>query len=292
MSAFCKPGFVVNVLDSHGKRIREFGENGQRTIRMPFDNEYIIQMKNTTKGRAYVRIEIDGTDALSGRKLILPPGETKDLERFLEDDTKKGRRFKFVTSGDPGVSDPTARENGLVRVIFEPEILPDSSVRYTYENLILRDATFGSSGSIINAGASGSVVNTAYACTSSVAPGTSTNHFPISESSAGCTFDLGRHLSTSDVGATAAGSTSHQRFTQSNEYFPTTTPVTIDVWIRGPKVETQDYPYRLTGVGAQMCVMHNAVPGCAPVPLGFVESAEMTPTHLVIKIPVAHVSCG
>lgn len=247
MAAWEAPGFVALVVGPDGKPIREFNEEGKRTVRVPFGTEYKLRFKNKTNARAYVRVEIDGMDALSGKKLIMEPNCSKDLERFLEGDNSKGRKFQFVTAGNAGVSDPSSGENGLVRVIFEPEAtVVVTTVIGSAGGLVTKPAYDGwSSGSGILRGAN---IGGTYMSCSNAAPSsgtfTSSNNVNI-----GATLDCmsmpaptnvqeAATKSYKDVGATAAGSVSGQQFLDTNEYFPTLLPVTLDLWIRGPKVET------------------------------------------------------
>lgn len=243
MAAWEAPGFVALVVGPDGKPIREFNEEGKRTVRVPFGTEYKLRFKNKTSARAYVRVEIDGMDALSGKKLIMEPNCSKDLERFLEDDNSRGRKFQFVTAGSAGVSDPTSGENGLVRVIFEPESIPVVTASLSSAGFTTTAASGGWSGGGILRGAS---VGGAYMCnTTNSADGAAfSSNSCIINLPANVQIDTSKlhsghaTLPKTDAGATAAGSESVQKFQDTNEYFPTLVPVTLDLWIRGPKVET------------------------------------------------------
>jgi hypothetical protein len=251
MSAWEK-GFVAVILDSNGKPIREFNEGENRTVRVPFDSEYILRFKNTTDARAYVRIEIDGMDVLGGKRLILPAKTTKDLERFLEGDNTKGRKFKFVTAGGPGITDPTSAENGLIRVIFEPEsvvttlLMTTGSLGVTAPCMssgILRGGS-----DLVNTGILGSVIGTAYNCSeASISSAVNTGAIQPTTTTNMCLDRDGnshkKMARRTDIGATSTGSASGQRFTDSNEWFPTLAPIQIDIWMRGPKVVDEPKPF-------------------------------------------------
>ena len=116
-------GFVVSVLQNN-KPIREFNNCGERVARIPFDSEYKLRLKNKTKVRALVEIDIDGTDILDGSRLILKAGDTVDLERFV-DDSYEGRKFKFMSlekgAAIGKIQDPTSVDNGLIEVRFYKE---------------------------------------------------------------------------------------------------------------------------------------------------------------------------
>jgi hypothetical protein len=235
-------GFVAVVLDSTGKPIRELNENNQRTVRLPFGSEYRLRLKNNTGSRAWALIDIDGMDALSGSKLLLRPGQTLDVERFLEGDNNKGARFKFVEAGSAGVTDPTSGENGRIRVTFEPEYVwpvtfttsytpPGATCGGTYTTLS------GSGGTITAKG-----LNLSANCVSSNSAGLATSgSCYINNASIGATNAT--NSVASELGATVQGSQSNQAFQDTAESFSTTTPVIIDIWMRGPKVEVEA-PYK------------------------------------------------
>lgn len=115
-------GFVVSVIHN-GKPVREFqGEDGIRSCILPFDSEYALRLKNNTGDTALVTVSIDSTPVVVGGELVLSPGGSVDLERFVNahEVGGSGRRFKFVSLASPDVQDPTNAENGLVFVTFRP----------------------------------------------------------------------------------------------------------------------------------------------------------------------------
>ena len=72
-----------------GKVLRE---NGSKVL-LPFGSEYSLMFKNLNSTRAVISVEIDGSDVLSDSRLILNPNESMDLERFLNENSRK---FKFI----------------------------------------------------------------------------------------------------------------------------------------------------------------------------------------------------
>jgi hypothetical protein len=239
MAAWSAPGFVAVIVGQDGKTIVEQNEEDKRTVRVPFGTEYKLRFKNTTKARAYVRVEIDGMDVLSGKKLIMEPNCTKDLERFLQGDNLKGKKFQFVSANSAGVTDPTASENGLIRVIFEPEAVTTVTTSTHIGGGFITSPAYGGNGGSpilrgmamgLNTGALSSFSNaapsgTAYVCNSNAALSDASN------------FHIGTQAMPADLGATAAGSTSEQQFQDTNEFFHTLPPVTLDIWMKGLKVE-------------------------------------------------------
>jgi hypothetical protein len=232
MMAFAKPGYVVSVVDSSNKPIREFMENGVRVARIPFSSEYKVRLKNTTNKRCYAEVEIDGMkiDA-EARRLVFGADQEIDLERFV-DSMKTGQRFKFVSSGDSQVQDPTSKENGKIKVTFYPEKIYPYATSWTTtvsspqpwwggHSGILRSYTNSSAGN----GGMGTVC--------------STNAFHMRGAVEGnaANVQLDSCMVTKDAGATVGGSTSSQEFKLSNESFFTETPVVIEIQLRGPSRE-------------------------------------------------------
>lgn len=263
MAAWEAPGFVAVVIGSDGKPVREFNEGGKRTARVPFGTEYKLRLKNTTNARAYVRVEIDGMDVLSGSKLILRAKSSMDLERFLEHNNYSGRKFQFVTANHPGVSDPSSGENGLVRVIFEPEyVCLSGSITFTSGHGTLTGPYIPNVGMGVQPG----IINTCYMNNSGAQGGggaggtaqggagatvgsSSTLNVQACANSANTVLtsngagNLSWNASCStnslpkDLGATAAGGHSNQGFVDTNEWFSTLSPVFVDIWMKGPKAE-------------------------------------------------------
>lgn len=107
--------FVVAV-KTGGKYLREKDDH---TVRLPFGSEYSLLLKNLDSRRAVVKVEIDGVDVLNGRRLIVEPNSRQELERFLDDDLKEGRRFRFIQKTKEIVEHRGDRlEDGIIRVEY------------------------------------------------------------------------------------------------------------------------------------------------------------------------------
>lgn len=99
--------------------LREFGDK----VYVPFGSEYKILIKNENSVRAQVRVTVDGQDATEGVSLIVRPGQSMDLERFIKNQNlNEGNKFKFIERTAKvekhrgiGISD------GLIRVEFQYE---------------------------------------------------------------------------------------------------------------------------------------------------------------------------
>jgi len=108
-----KDGFVLSIMRD-GRPLRESG----RTVRMPFDSEYKIRLKNKLGKSCKARVTIDGTPVSQLGDFVISSWGTLDLERFVNDSLNKGKKFKFVSAKSGEVQDPTNSDNGLIRVEF------------------------------------------------------------------------------------------------------------------------------------------------------------------------------
>lgn len=109
--------FVICILQDRSP-VREI--NG--TVSLPFHSDYKVRLKNKHNYlRAKARVWIDGRKVSNIGDIILNPGQTLDLERFLDNDLGSGNKFKFVPLSDRRVNDPTDPENGRVKVEFYRE---------------------------------------------------------------------------------------------------------------------------------------------------------------------------
>jgi hypothetical protein len=256
---------------------------------------------------------IDGRYILGkpSAKLIMRPGETVDLERFI-DKMDEGDAFKFVSAlAGAGVQDPTSGENGRVQIIFEPEKMPVVTTS-TFHGVvyttaapggwgggggILRSMSVGARGSSMGGGSGGvgglssleasmntsnagmggggGVVNSCYhvgamgggANTASASMGANTasasmGAATLTSSNSALIPDFAADAIPTDLGATVHGSKSFQKFENSQEWFLTSAPVTLDIWMRGhvemsvSKVFTLNLrasPPRFDGPGISLC---------------------------------------
>lgn len=107
-----KNNFVLCV-KHNGQILREEKE----IVRIPFNEEYSLLFKNLDNRKALVSVYIDGKDVLNGRQLIIHANSTMELERFLNDDLNKGRRFRFIKMSDKIIEHRGNQiEDGIIRV--------------------------------------------------------------------------------------------------------------------------------------------------------------------------------
>lgn len=107
---------IITIVDSNKKTIRELESEKQTKGRkckvfLPFDTEYQFYIKNNNDRRIKLDIEIDGS-LISDNGFIINSYQTCYLERFLNSNEK----FKFVKASHEAVSDPTNRENGIIKI--------------------------------------------------------------------------------------------------------------------------------------------------------------------------------
>ena len=115
-------GFVVSII-KNGEVLRE---NNNHEVFLPFGSEYKIRLRNKNRNKkATASIRIDGTNVLSGNRIIIPENDYVDLERFCVDgNLSSGNKFKFVDVNGPErhkVQDPSSELNGLIEVSFYEE---------------------------------------------------------------------------------------------------------------------------------------------------------------------------
>lgn len=215
--------FVLCVLHD-GSPVREI--NGQVSI--PFHSEYKVRLKNKHSYlRAKARVWIDGRKVSGLGDFILKPGETLDLERFLDESLSSGNRFKFVPLSDKKVNDPTDPENGIVKVEFyreydflngwkittiTPPVKPvqpwEGSGPYWDDNTSGRKFHVGSG--------RGTCSSMTYTCNTSLLSN-AVNHVS----------------SPAAAGATVEGSVSNQNFTYGDDFLTELLPVTLTLRLKG-----------------------------------------------------------
>jgi hypothetical protein len=93
-------------------------------VRLPFNSEFSVLLKNLNTTRAAVRVFIDDTDVLNSSRLIIDPNEDCELEGFLNGNDVT-HRFKFIEKTEQ-ISDYRGDRagDGIVRVEFEFEQKP------------------------------------------------------------------------------------------------------------------------------------------------------------------------
>ena len=271
MMAF-QNGFVVSVVKDK-KVFRESAEDGNRTVRLPFNSEYSLRIQNKNRVRAYAKVTIDGTDVHNG-KILLSPNSSIDLERFvLDGDLNKGRKLKFVSAGHSDVQDPTSKDNGIIEVVFEKEV----EHIFTTSGMGTANIKLGGTGTLT----SNSLGGILRGCSAKNIGSAGVEGSTFQLDSSNYSMDLCRE--TSDRGATVEGGNSNQQFSECNDWFQTCLPVSIKIQLRGLK-EKKTWSFRNVPEG--FIVAHN------DTRLSLVEEVSINATHLVIKIPISQVSIG
>lgn len=109
----------VSVTISGASRVSTVGDNV--TVSLPFEEEYTVNLCNHhDRLRALVTVHIDGRPA-TGKGLILVPGETVALERFIDDDLQRGSRFLFIEAPARAGNDAGSM---LITVQYERDTAP------------------------------------------------------------------------------------------------------------------------------------------------------------------------
>ena len=107
-------GFIT-VIKCRGKILRE--KDG--VIYLPFDENYSIYMKNLRTKKVLVKISIDGDLAAS---LIIKGNSEVNLKRFVDDNLKKGPRFKFIQKTSENIEKiGDSIEDGIIRLEYRFE---------------------------------------------------------------------------------------------------------------------------------------------------------------------------
>ena len=105
--------FVVSV-KCRNEFLREIEKD---TVKLPFDSEYSIYLKNLNSKKCQVSIDIDGRGI--GRDIIIDPNASIELERFTDGSMEGGDRFKFIEKTKEEVARRGDRgEDGIIRVKY------------------------------------------------------------------------------------------------------------------------------------------------------------------------------
>ncbi len=110
---------LIACVKAGGKVLREQGEN----VFLPFGSEYTLWFKNEHTRKVQINVEIDGTDVLFNKSLIVNAGETADLKGFVRDMVgEDNRAFKFITKTQE-ISDFRGDkiEDGLIKITYQFE---------------------------------------------------------------------------------------------------------------------------------------------------------------------------
>ncbi len=240
--------FVLAVL--HNGRVLRESNSG--TVHIPFNAEYKVRLKNKHSFlRAKARVSIDGRAASNLGDFILQPGETLDLERFLDHSMTDGKRFKFVPLSDGRVADPTDHENGFIKVEFYRELerrpLPKpqprvSRCRPSWNYDVNEHLTWNNPSSYthtivdVEIPTKGSFLNNTTLVSNSVVP------------------------TTGEAGATIEGSRSGQQFVYGDTFQTEAYPVTLTLRLRG--IERSRWEYDVDGRPRPQKRKIKFCPGC------------------------------
>jgi hypothetical protein len=114
-----------------GERVVSMDKGDTICVKVPFDTEYSISLKNDDSyRRCLVNIIIDG-QAVTDDGLILRTGETVDLERFISGNLQQGKRFKFVEKSTAEADGRRPRkQDGLLLVTVQYEQPGKRMIRY------------------------------------------------------------------------------------------------------------------------------------------------------------------
>jgi hypothetical protein len=212
---------LVVALKSQNKILREFKD----TVYCPFGSEYSIFIKNLNTVRCLVSVYIDGTDISEGTSFIIKPNDSIDLERFVKNgNMESGNKFKFIerTSNIENHRGITA-EDGLIRVEFKFE-----KTYGGYNPLdTTRDYYFSSGrGTKVDSlprGIGGAVAGSGegyYSNNINSIGSVAMDYIKANPDIVAQAQSINTSCQVNDVGITAPGSVSDQKFTKGN-YFPT-----------------------------------------------------------------------
>lgn len=116
-----KEGYVA-VVKYNGNIIEE---DSSKRILLPFGAEYEVRLINKSIKNCATDLTINGEKI--GR-FFLEAGQNMDIERYLDGDNNKGKKFKFTHLNDSGVKSKTDIDNGFIEVSFYPEKKKDEPI--------------------------------------------------------------------------------------------------------------------------------------------------------------------
>jgi hypothetical protein len=111
---------MVCCLKAAGQILREF----KNEIKLPYNTEFSILLKNLNSVRAQVKVYIDGRDVTEGVHLVINPKTTFELSRYIKDgNLNSGNKFKGIarTSAIERYRKGIGMEDGLIRIEFQFE---------------------------------------------------------------------------------------------------------------------------------------------------------------------------
>jgi hypothetical protein len=237
-----KDGFVLSILKD-GKPLNEI----EGIVRIPFDSEYQIRLRNKNWVNCKAKVYIDGAPVSQLGNFVINSQGVIDLERFLDSSLDEGARFKFVHKDHGEVSDPDNEENGVIRV----EFYKASSITYTittnnypYSPWIYHDYSgarpWGSDDS--------DTLDWSYSNDNKTSDGDGTLHHSgggtrsmadgvqVQNCSAMyCSTPTMDSFGAGEEGATVGGSKSHQKFHTVADFLTETFPTVLELKLLAPK---------------------------------------------------------
>lgn len=122
--------FVVAVKVG-GKILREVED----LVYLPFGSEYTILLKNTSTKKVKAKVSIDGKDATEDVQLVINPGESTELKRFIRNgNLEVGNAFKFIEkTAQIEAFRGNKAEDGLITVEYEFEYKYEAP-KYVYRD--------------------------------------------------------------------------------------------------------------------------------------------------------------
>ena len=201
---------LVAAIRVNGKILREFGDK----VYLKFGSEYSILVKNQSSLRAEVKISIDGNDVLNGSSLVVDANSSIDLERFIKDN-HKGNRLKFIERTSSVEQHRGIKiDDGLVRIEWQFEKQPvkieQSEFWYKLNNLPTQPPW--SPGLLFPAMVRTTVTSTDAIGTTQCRASVSTQNAVFTSSTASDGTLRSAATLQNDVGITAPGSISNQKF--------------------------------------------------------------------------------
>ena len=234
-------GFVVSIIHN-GKPLREMNESGQRVVKIPFGSEYVIRVKNNHQSeRAMVELDVDGTDILFGKRIIVPANRSVDIERFV-DSHSTGKKLKFVSIEEGArtgeIQDPTSPNNGLIKVKFFKEIKKPSILRSTKDVSPFLDTWYSRNANDVRGDISITFATNIGGTASEAYHSQTFNSVQKEQNSMFCSASLngldGFPATTCCAqGATVEGGNSNQAFQESSGFDVDPYPTQICIWLRG-----------------------------------------------------------
>jgi len=221
-------GFVLAVIHD-GYPVREI----KRKVHLPFHSEYKIRLKNKHSYlRALAKVFIDGRPVSNMGDFILKPGQTLDLERFLDESMERGNKFKFVPLSDGRVNDPTDSENGIIKVEFYREVDWNKNMDFdTFKKNERNYPTPRKGGGVyksLDYSYNGTFTN------NTLGPSTiSRADWCVEEKTSGDILSSVQPCAASSPGATVEGGTSHQNFHYGDWFATEAHPTKMSLQIRG-----------------------------------------------------------